>query len=124
MTVYFLMAGLVCLVTTAFHVFAGGARVVRPMLASQDLNDTMKAVLYGCWHAFTLLYLGVAAVFIWAGFTPSGVLPAAACAVMAAMLAILSAAVIRRFGQRFWRLPHWLLFSLAALSGALGVMSA
>ncbi|NVJ98045.1 MAG: hypothetical protein HWE25_07830 [Alphaproteobacteria bacterium] len=118
---FFAVAAGLCLITVAFHCVAGGARVVRPMLASGDLNQTVKAVLYGCWHAFTLLYLGVAAAFALAAFSPAEMVLAKAGATMAAMLAVLSALVIRQFGQRFTRLPHWFLFALTAFFGFLGI---
>lgn len=123
MNAYFLAAGALCLVTVAFHCIAGGVRVVRPMLASRDLNDTMKAVLYGCWHTFTWLYMGVAAMFLYAAFRPEGMPLGGFAAVMALGLSALSVIVIMRFGQRFRRLPHWLLFLLAGVLGMMGVWS-
>jgi len=122
MNIYLVLAGLIAVVTAIFHVVAGGARVVRPMLASQDINDTVKAVLYGCWHAFTLLYLMVAAGFLWASVDPGAALLAQVFTLAAAGLSLLSVLVIVRFKQGFRRLPHWLLFALAALAGAAGSM--
>lgn len=116
---YYAAAAAVSFLTVIFHAMAGGVRVVRPMLAS-ELNSTIKAVLYGCWHAFTVLYLGVAAAFMWAALVPSVSQIALAATILAAVLGALSVLVILRFRQRFARLPHWALFLLVALFGALG----
>lgn len=123
MNIYLILAGLIAAATALFHVVAGGARVVRPVLASNDINDTVKAVVYGCWHAFTLLYLVAAAGFLWASVDPGARMLAQVFTLAAAGLSLLSALVIVRFKQRFRRLPHWLLFALAALAGAAGVAS-
>ncbi|WP_417449885.1 hypothetical protein [Kordiimonas sp.] len=120
MNSYLALAALICAITVAFHCVAGGRRVIKPMLAVAGLNKTMKAVLYGCWHAFTLLYIGVAAGFLWAAISPEVRLLAQAANLLTAGLSALSIFVTLRFRERLVRLPHWLLFGLASLFGALG----
>ena len=103
------------------HCIRGGRHVVVPMLASPELNDTVKTVLYGCWHAFTLLYLATAAGFWWAAGDATALSLAYMGTGASALLAIISAVVIIRFKQRFLRLPHWLMFSLVAGAGIMGL---
>lgn len=119
---YFLLAALVVGLTVAIHCLAGGRRIVRPMLASQDLHPSVKAVLYGCWHAFTILHLGLGLGFLFAAWRPEAQAFAFMGTGLAALLAGFSAWVILRFGQSFRRLPHWALFLATAVLGGLGLV--
>lgn len=121
MSAYFILAGSLAIGTVLVHCIRGGRRVVAPMLVTTELNDTIKAVLYGCWHAFTLLYLSVAAGFYWAAGETSALSLAYMGTYISAILAVISAGVIIRFRQRFLRLPHWLMFSLVAGAGLMGL---
>ncbi len=122
MNTYFFVAGTLVIGTVLVHCIRGGRHVVALMLATTELNDTIKAVLYGCWHAFTLLYLAVAAGFYWAAGDASALSLAYLGTGASALLAIISATVIIRFKQRFLRLPHWLMFSLVAGAGMMGLV--
>lgn len=121
---YFALAAFLVIITTGFHCIAGGKRVVRPMLQSADLNNTIKAVLYGCWHAFTLLYVGVAVGFLWAATAPSANKLAVVNTTLSALLAVFSFGVTLYFRQRLLRLPHWILFTGVAVAGSLGLVAA
>lgn len=121
MNIYFLLAGSVALGTVLVHCIRGGRHVVAPMLEAHELNDTVKTVLFGCWHAFTLLYLAIALGFFWAAWHPGAISLAYQGAGISVLLAGMSIVVILRFKQRFMRLPHWLMFSAVAIAGIVGL---
>jgi hypothetical protein len=65
MNVGFAFAAAVSFIGLGIHLFYGGARVIRPFLAS-DARPMVKALLYYCWHGVTLTVAAMAAVFTWA----------------------------------------------------------
>jgi hypothetical protein len=49
---YFIAAGLLAVLSTGVHLFAGGKEIVRPLFKS-SLERSIILVLYACWHIVT-----------------------------------------------------------------------
>lgn len=60
-----LLAAVLAAVTTLVHIFAGGADVAAPLLASA-LHPEVKYTLYACWHLVSLTLGLSAGVLFWA----------------------------------------------------------
>lgn len=56
-------AAAVSLATFFGHVFAGGPRVAKPLLASGELPEQAKWMGYFCWHVTSILVLAMSVGF-------------------------------------------------------------
>ncbi len=119
----FLLAATLALVTCAVHVFAGGAHVVRPLLAASDITRASRWLNYYCWHIVTLLILVMAACFGLAARDPAFRDLAVLFTLLAGGLSVLSATVALRGGVGPHRFPSTSLFAAIALSGVWGLTS-
>ncbi len=120
-------AGCLAALTAAIHVFAGGADVAAPLLAS-SLAGEAKLTLYAVWHMASVA-LALSAGALWLGSLP-GHAPAARYLVLfvsalwcAFGLVFIGVVVLQPEGGWWFRLPQWLLLlpvGLLGLWGSLG----
>ncbi|MEM7637920.1 MAG: hypothetical protein AAF269_02565 [Pseudomonadota bacterium] len=120
-TIFLSAAALLAALTAAIHVFAGGPRVVRPLLAI-DTDPQIKWLSYLMWHLGT-----VTTLFIAAGFATAIILPARLDYAWIAMLGAASFVAVAVFvviksGLSVRRIPVIPMFSLVTLLGALGIL--
>ena len=88
----------------AIHVFAGGKRIVRPLMAS-GLPQGAKDLLYLTWHVTTLLVVSFVVVFAYGACGCTGYRPALWYATaMAGACSLLCAVVSLRSDRKSTRL--------------------
>ncbi|MEM7327295.1 MAG: hypothetical protein AAF437_01070 [Pseudomonadota bacterium] len=107
--------------TAVIHVFAGGPRIVRPLLAA-DLEPQIKWLSYLCWHLGT-----VSTLFIAAGFAASVLDPTRtdyAWIAMCGALSFVAVAILvaTKSGLPLRRIPVVPMFSLVSLLGGIGLL--
>jgi hypothetical protein len=112
-----LAAAALSVLTCAVHVFYGGARVHRPVLASNAPRLAL-GVMSVVWHGITALLLVNAVALLYAALNPGAAMPMvvliAAQYFAAAALSFIYG--ITRFGSVLV-MPHWVVFlAMAALA--------
>lgn len=117
----FWTASAAAVVTLAIHIFGGGIRVVRPLLADTTLPHASKWLSYYCWHIATLTILAIGAMFAYCAFAPGQRVIAAFVTAFTAILSGLSAAVAIKGGIHPLRFPSTTLFAAIAVFGAVAL---
>jgi hypothetical protein len=123
MNLWWLASGLLCFVTALIHVVAGHFDPVVPFLRA-ELEPTVKATLYACWHMVTVTLFTSAIALVGIGLSPN--LPGASLiATFNSGLYVLYGIVFliigaRRFSWRLLRLPQWLLLMPVGVLAAMG----
>ena len=120
-TILLCAAALLAASTAVLHVFAGGVRVVRPLLAI-DTDPQIKWLSYLMWHIGT-----VTTLFIAAGFATAAVFPARfdyawIATIGAASFVAVALFVVIKSGLPARRIPVIPMFSLVTVLGALGIL--
>jgi hypothetical protein len=121
MNYWWLAGGVICLVTSFVHTFAGQADVVRP-LARADLLAEPKATMHACWHIVTVTLFLCSAALLYAGLRPDepgiellGLFVGVQFVGYA--LVFLAVTLFGRWGTGLFYLPQWtLLLPIGALS--------
>ena len=113
-------AAIMSLLTWIVHVFIGGAEIVRPLLASNQLNQSVRFTLYYCWHLVTIAIMGMVIAYILLAVRRGGV----ALAWYATITAIAFAgwSVLMIILNNLSPLIHgqWIAFLLIAAAGIVG----
>lgn len=113
-------AAIMSLLTWIVHVFVGGAEIVRPLLASNQLNQSVRFTLYYCWHLVTIAIMGMVIAYILLAVRRGGV----ALAWYATITAIAFAgwSVLMIILNNLSPLIHgqWIAFLLIAAAGIVG----
>jgi hypothetical protein len=128
MNFWWLAAGLLCLVTAFVHTVAGHFNPVLPFL-SAELEATVKATLYACWHMVTVTLFLSALALVGLGLSP-GFAGARLLAAFLAGLYLLYGLVFLVIGARWFRekgllrLPQWVLLWPVGVLAALGASAA
>jgi len=128
MNLWWLAAGLLCLVTAFVHTVAGHFNPVLPFLRA-ELDATVKATLYACWHMVTVTLVLSALALVGLGLSP-GLAGASLLAAFLAGLYILYGLVFLVIGARWFRrggllrLPQWVLLGPVGILAALGAWAA
>lgn len=107
--------------TAAIHVFAGGPRVVRPLLAI-DTDPQIKWLSYLMWHLGTVTTLFIAAGFVTAVIRPARLDYAWIATLGAASFVAVAVYVVIKSGLPVRRIPVIPMFSLVTLLGLLGIL--
>lgn len=101
MNFWWLAAGLLCLVTAFVHTVAGHFNPVLPFLRA-ELEATVKATLYACWHMVTVTLFLSALALLGLGLSP-GLAGARLLAAFLAGLYLLSGLVFLVIGARWFQ---------------------
>lgn len=120
------VAALLAALTAAIHLFAGGADVAAPLLAS-SLPSTPKLTLYVVWHGISVV-LVFSALALFLAARPAHAAPArylvlfisAVWCAFAALFVLV--AVAQGDAAWFLRLPQWILLLPVGLLGLRAVM--
>lgn len=102
------------------HLTAGEREVVRPLLASRELENEVICVLFLCWHLVTLVMLLVAAAYVGAAISSDWREFALAGTILMATVAAWSLIVVVWKRQRHRDMPQWIAFGVIALLGLAG----
>ncbi len=118
---WLLSAAALSLFTAGVHLFAGGAAVARPLLASRELDPVVKYTAYYCWHLVSLVLVAMPIGFGVGAVREESRELAVLMTALAAAFGLLSVWLVvwTRLGK--WRLPQWALFVPIALLGAVGL---
>ena len=114
-------AGVLALLTSAIHIFAGGNDVARPLLNTSLTND-VKYALYACWHFVSAFFVMSALGFLGAGsgmMQPGFIVFFSVLWLLFGMLFFAISVRVNRLGGVF-RLPQW---TLLLPVGILGLLS-
>ncbi len=117
------VAGLLALLTSAIHVFAGGNDVAKPLLDTPLTNDARYA-LYACWHFVSVFFVTSALGFLGAGLgvmqgEPGWVVFVSSLWLLFGLVFVGISARVNGVGGIF-RLPQWVLLLPV---GVLGLLS-
>ncbi len=95
------------------HVFAGGAAIVRPLLAAKDLRTVPRLTNYYCWHLVSIVLFAMGLCWVWFLVDPA----ARAAAVMATGLSVAfmvwGLALVLWKRQKHMHMPQWILFAVS-----------
>ncbi len=114
-------AGVLALLTSAIHIFAGGNDVARPLLSTSLTND-VKYALYACWHFVSAFFVMSALGFLGAGLgmmQPGFIVFFSILWLLFGILFLAISVRVNRLGGVF-RLPQW---TLLLPVGILGLLS-
>lgn len=104
------MAGVVAFGLGCFHTFPGGAKMVPPLLNSQDIPETIKLVHYYCWHIVTIMLFGLAAAYVYAAIEPTGRVLAVAATGISFMCIAWGFVLVVWKKQKHRDMPQWAYF--------------
>ncbi|MCX4028628.1 hypothetical protein H0A36_13880 [Endozoicomonas sp. SM1973] len=123
MNIWIFSAGVLGLLTSLVHIFAGQIDPVRPFLKS-ELDDIPKATLLACWHIVTVILVTSSAILTYAGWVNANYLTTV---VLGLSLTYVSfAAVFMCVGWYFFKhhtfikLPQWVLLLPIGALGFIG----
>jgi hypothetical protein len=124
---WWLASGVLCLVSALVHTVAGHFDPVVPFLRA-ELEATVKATLYACWHMVTVTLFASALALLGIGLSP-GVPGARLVATFVSSLYVLYSIVFliigaRWFSWRLLRLPQWTLLLPVGVLAAIGAYTA
>ena len=119
-SIFHAVAAIIVVATVGIHVFLGGARYVRPVLAS-DLPPPLKWLSYLSWHSGTVAMLFFAAGFAFAAWTPAYTQFALIATIGAGSFVLLGLMTKLRSGLPASQFPVIPMFSLVTLLGVLGL---
>ncbi|WP_394252207.1 hypothetical protein [Vibrio profundi] len=125
MNIWIFSSGLLALLTTLVHVFAGQIDPVRPFLKSK-LDDTPKATLLACWHLVSVTLFVSSLMLLYVGWY--GIDSLDFLIQLLGFLYILYAIVFVVVGLYFFgakvlvKLPQWILLLPIGLLATYGVM--
>ncbi len=124
MNVYFLLAGILALLTTVLHVVGGGREIVKPLMYSESIAENVKLTMYACWHFVTITILGSGVALSVGGFldiTADVVYStiAAIFFIMSSMFLVITLFISKKRG--FLTYPQWTLLLPIAILCALGI---
>ena len=114
-------AGVLALLTSAIHLFAGGNDVAKPLLGTSLTND-VKYALYACWHFVSAFFVISTLGFLGAGLgvlQPGFIVFFSILWLLFGMLFLAISVRVNRLGGIF-RLPQW---TLLLPVGILGLLS-
>lgn len=120
-TIFLSAAASLAALTAVIHVFAGGPRVVRPLLAI-DTDPQIKWLSYLMWHIGTVTTLFIAAGFATAVIHPARLDYAWIATLGAASFVAVAFLVVIKSGLPVRRIPVIPMFSLVTLLGVLGIL--
>jgi hypothetical protein len=122
MDYWFIAAGALSAAITAVHVFAGGADVARPLLATQGMDQTVKYTVYYCWHLVSISLALMTGGFIASGAFGASTDLAILMTALAAGFAIWGIILPPLAGRSYKELPQGWLFLPVALCGLGGLL--
>ncbi|PAY00990.1 hypothetical protein CKO50_13060 [Pseudoalteromonas sp. HM-SA03] len=118
-------AGIIALLTSLIHIFAGQLDPIRPLLKS-NLPDIGKATLLSCWHLVStiLVLCGVSLSIIgWYDLDSFHhlVIGISICFIIFSVVFILVGWYFFKL-QTFIKLPQWILLLPIGILGSIGIM--
>lgn len=125
MNIWIFVAGIVGLLTSCVHVFAGQLDPVRPFLET-ELPDIPKATLLACWHMVSAVLLVCSLVLTYVGWFGLGAFQNVVIGI--AGLFIVFSFVFLSVGwfffkaKTFIRLPQWVFLLSIGVSGLIGAL--
>ena len=125
MNIWIFAAGIIGLLTSCVHIFAGQIDPVRPFLKS-DLPDIPKATLLGCWHmvSVTLLISGFVLTYAgWFNLTSfQNIVIGISISFITFSLVFIAVGWYFFKFQFFLKLPQWILLLPIGTLGLVGAM--
>lgn len=117
MNKWFLSASILTGFVTALHFFGGGREIADPLLEADSLPDTLKYLLYYCWHLVTMTLAVMTAAFFFAARSPKSVELAWFAGILAGLFSIWGIALVPAVGQDFAAMPQgWFFAPIAAFA--------
>lgn len=92
------------------HTFPGGAKMLPPLLESEDIPEPIKLIHYYCWHIVTILLFGLAASFAYAAYEPTGRILAVVATGISFMCLAWGYFLVVWKKQKHKDMPQWMLF--------------
>ncbi|WP_163832366.1 hypothetical protein [Spartinivicinus ruber] len=126
MNIWILSAGILGILTSLVHIFAGQIDPVRPFLNS-ELADIPKATLLACWHMVSLILVISSGVFTYVGWMNADYMVMVVLGL--SITYVTFAAVFIFVGWYFFRyhglikLPQWVLLLPIGILGCIGSVS-
>lgn len=121
MNAYFVAAGLLSGAVLMLHIFVGGPKIARPLLAASDIRPVSKFTNYYCWHIVSIVLAAMTACFLYVGWTGDGPELAVLMTGFAASFAGWSVALVLWKRQSPLAMPQWALFTGVTALGLAGI---
>jgi hypothetical protein len=115
-------ASLMSFVTFAVHIFIGGPRVAKPLLATTHLPAASKWLNYYCWHITTIFLLAMSIGYAYVALHPSRPELAVFLTALSAALSVLSAVVAIKGKINPFRFPSTSLFAMVFVLGSASLL--
>ncbi|MGB0506323.1 MAG: hypothetical protein ACPGGK_09010 [Pikeienuella sp.] len=122
MDYWFIAAGVLSAAITAIHIFAGGADVAQPLLATREMDRTVKYTVYYCWHLVSFSLALMAAGFIASGAFGASDDLAILMTALAVGFTLWGLILPPRVGQSYKEMPQGWLFLPVAVCGLAGLL--
>lgn len=125
MNTWITCAGVLALLTSLVHIFAGQIDPIRPFLKS-DLPDVPKATLLACWHIVSVTLILSGAILFYAGWYSLTEMNQAVIGIAISFISFSFVFIV--VGWHFFRyrvlikLPQWILLLPIGVMGLLGAV--
>ena len=125
MNIWVFSAGVIGILTSLIHIFAGQVDPVRPFLQS-GLDDIPKATLLACWHMVSVMLVLSSGVLAYAGWVNNSHLTTVVLGISITYLAFTAVFIVVGWyffrHRAFIKLPQWLLLLPIGVLGCTGAV--
>ncbi len=121
MNIWFALAGIGTFCVCLTHVIVGGRFVIRPILATREIDTISKYTSWYGWHLVTLTLAAMAIMYLLAATNAKYNLLAWSATLLAIAFFLFSLSMIVTRRLKFLHFPQWLFFALIAALGLAGL---
>ncbi|MDQ4061935.1 MAG: hypothetical protein M3145_12675 [Pseudomonadota bacterium] len=119
---FLLLAALFALVAGVSHVLLGVARVTGPLVHGTEVDPLSRWTAYIGWHMTSLTLFASAGAYAYSAARPGTAPLVAFLDLLMAVFALFEAGIATRHKLRPLLMPRWILLTLAALFGGIGLL--
>ena len=122
MNAWIFTAGALAALTFGVHLFLGQKTVVDPFTKA-EMPEDVKATMWVCWHAVSLLLGSFAGLLLWFGWHPPnvGLVEVIAWGYIAFGVLFLVVTLSKSWPNRLFQLPQWILLAPIGVLALVGL---
>ncbi|NOX52540.1 MAG: hypothetical protein GXP16_18710 [Gammaproteobacteria bacterium] len=122
MNKWYMTSGVWLAVIFAAHFIGGTSEIAVPVLAANDIGETVKYLNYYCWHLVSITLLLMSAGMVRAAFSIFGRDVAILVTALAAAFGLWGIALPIMVDQTYIEMPQGWFFATAAVLGCVGIL--